>query len=299
MYGDEYLKRNLTDPPRHIPTAVLIQMLLGGFISLFGWIFFGFGMIFFWAFVLNCDPVAWWDFRGQLDSAPGVVTSVDETRFSEGGSEHSSGTPIYAYQYQFTHANQTFDGISYRLGARAELNSNVSIEFPQGRPQRSRIKGYRTKPFTSLVLFVVLFPAIGLIIILARLRTGWKRRYLLKYGELAEGKLISKDRTNTEINDQPVYKLTFEFKTSLGSTAQLTVKTHNVRPLEDDEFETLLYDPTKPSRGTTLDHLPGQPQINEDGTIGVQNARAAYLALIVPAVSIIGHGTYLLLRYIW
>ena len=50
-----------------------------------------------------------------------AVTSVEETSFSEGGSEHSDGTPIYAYQYRFTYQDQPFTGTSYRLGARAEV----------------------------------------------------------------------------------------------------------------------------------------------------------------------------------
>ena len=79
--------------------------------------------------------------------------------------------------------------------------------------------------------------------------------------------------------------------------SQLVVKTHNVRPLEDDELETLLYDPTRPTYGTTLDHLPGQPRIAEDGTIAC-DSRRAYLSLILPAVSIIGHGTYVLLHFV-
>ena len=298
MYGDEYLKRNLTDPPRHLSGAVVIQLLFGGAIGLLGWVFFGFGMIFFWVFAMNTDPAAWWDFRGDLTTAQGVVTSVEETRFSEGGSEESDGTPVYAYHFRFSHQQQDFVGVSYRCGTAASTGEQVTVEFPAGRPWRSRICGYRTALCSPWVLFVALFPAIGLLIVLGKLRSGLRHRHLLKFGELSQGKLVSKERTNTEINDQPVYKLTFEFDTSLGQTSQIVVKTHHTWPLEDDELETLLYDPTRPSFGTTLDHLPGAPRILEDGTVTAQNTRSAYLWLVIPVITIVGHGTYIVLRYV-
>ncbi len=299
MYGDEYLKRNLTDPPRAISLAVVISLLFGGFISLLAWIFFGFGMIFFWIFAMNTDPAALWEFRGNLEKGEGTITSVDETHFSEGGSEHSDGTPVYAYHYRFPYQGQEYSGVSYRTGkSAAGIGTEVPVEFPPGNPPRSRIRGYRTALCSPFVLFVVLFPLIGLLIILGKLRMGLKQRHLLKFGELTQGKLVSKERTNTEINDQPVYKLTFEFDTSVGHPAHLVVKTHNTRPLEDDELETILYDPTRPSFGTTLDHLPGAPRILEDGTVTARNTRFAYVWLIVPLLSLVGHGTYFVLRYV-
>lgn len=298
MYGENSLKRRLTDPPRDLSWGVTTQLLFGGVISFFGWFFLGFGMIFFWIFALNCDLPSWWRFRGNLETARGKLTAVEKTSFSEGGSEHSDGTPVYAYTYRFAYGGQDYEGTSYRLGTHAEMGSDVTVEFPSHNPKCSRIQGYRAKPFAPWAGFVVIFPAVGLAIVLGRTRLGLKRRYLLKYGELTTGRLVAKERTNTEINDQPVYRLTFEFETTMGHTAQMVVKTHNVRPLEDDERETLLYDPTHPTYGTTLDHLPGRPRIHDDGTIGVNHTRAAFLSLIVPGLTIVGHGTYVLLRYV-
>ncbi len=47
-----------------------------GAFNQFGWFFFGFGLIFVWAFTLNCDLTSWHRFRGQLATAHGRVTQT-------------------------------------------------------------------------------------------------------------------------------------------------------------------------------------------------------------------------------
>ena len=148
------------------------------------------------------------------------------------------------------------------------------------------------------MLFVVLFPCIGMLFVLGKLGGVGGVCYLLKYGELAQGKLVDRTPTNTSINDQTVYKLTFAFETSRGHAAQIVVTTHETACLMDDELETLLYDPTDPTVGTTLDHLPGSPRIGEDGSVSVRSTLAAYLAIILPILTLVGHGTYVLSRYV-
>jgi hypothetical protein len=296
--SETYLKRRLTDPPRDIPFLLAVQLLFGGPIGFLGWFFLGFGMIFVWIFAMKSDPAAVWAFRGELASAPGTVIATDDTHYSEGGSEHGGGTPVYAHRYRFTFQGRQYEGVSYRLGAQAEANTTVTVEFPQGRPERSRIRGMRSAPCGAFVLFVVLFPVVGLLFVLGKLHYGWRNLYLLKYGQLAQGKLVCKEPTNTSINDQTVYKLTFEFDTNRGTVARVVVKTHVPQYLLDDELETLVYDPTRPTCGTTLDQLPGAPRVAENGDIAIRSAGAGYLALALPAMTIIGHGAYVLMRYV-
>ena len=257
MYGDEYLKRSMSDPPRQISWLAVAQLLFGGVFGLLGWFFFGFGMTFFWVFAMNTDPAALFAFRGPLETAPGRVLSTEQTSYSEGGSDNSDGTPVYEYRYRFTYQERPHAGVSYRLGEPAEKPDEVTVEFPRGRPERSRIRGMRTALCAPWVLFVVIFPLVGSMFVLGRMRNGLKARYLLTCGELTQGRLVSKVATNTQINDQTVYKLTFEFETKMGHPSSIVVKTHATRVLEDDEYETILYDPTRPTYGTTLDHLPG------------------------------------------
>ncbi len=62
--------------------------------------------------------------------------------------------------------------------------------------------------------------------------------------------------------------------------------------------EPLLYDPLLPSYAIMLDDLPGSPRIDQGGNIKTATPAAAFLSLILPAVTIIGHGTYIWLNFL-
>ena len=67
------MKWNLSDPPRDVPMLVKLRLLCGGFNNQLGWLFFGFGMIFAWAFIGQADLT-------QL--VPGDETGFEEVRKS-------------------------------------------------------------------------------------------------------------------------------------------------------------------------------------------------------------------------
>lgn len=290
---------NLAGPPRSVPLSVRLRILLGGFLNQFGWIFFGFGLVFVWAFTLNADLTSWHRFRGQLETSEGKVIDCKKTLFSEGGSKHRKGTPVYEIHYDFTIADGSeYKGLSYITGKQFEQGQKVTIEYPQGKPQTSRIKGMRQKPVGLFGIFPVVFPMIGLLFIIRGIKKGIKANRLLTLGEQTTGKLKSKERTNTKVNKKPVFKLTFEFNTPEGMTYETLVKTHETGKLEDEAEEPLLYDPVLPSYAVMLDDLPGNPRIMENGTIQAGSAAGVIMLLIIPLATIIGHGIYIYLKFI-
>ena len=295
-FGNIY---NLAGPPRSVPLSVRLRILLGGFLNQFGWIFFGFGLVFVWAFTLNADLTSWYRFRGQLETSEGKVIDCKKTLYSEGGSKHSKGTPVYEIHYDFTTADGTeYKGLSYITGKQFELGQKVTIEYPQGKAQTSRIKGMRQKPVGLFGIFPVVFPMIGLLFIIRGIKKGIKANRLLTLGEQTTGRLKSKERTNTKVNKKPVFKLTFEFNTPEEMTYETLVKTHETGKLEDQAEEPLLYDPVHPSYAVMLDDLPGNPRIMENGTIQAGSAAGTIMLLIIPLATIIGHGIYIYLKFI-
>jgi hypothetical protein len=287
---------SLIPPPRAVPLLLRAQLLVGGFLNQFGWIFFGFGMIFAWLFAAQSDPAAWIDFSGELETAPGVVTGCSETNASEGGSKHSRGNPIYAHQYDFRIKDARFSGVSYST-RRQEAGADVTIEFPKGSPGRSRIEGMRTALFPPWVLFVLLFPLIGAAFITVGFWRGRRAIRLLKWGQPALGTLKDKEATSVRVNNRPVYKLTFEFLDDAGTPRHAIAKTHQTELLEDDASELLVYDPWDPSQATLLDHLPGSPRVDEFGMLHAPGLSAA-LVLVIPLASLFGHGIYAWLRFV-
>lgn len=289
---------NLSGPPRNVPFLVALRLLFGGGLNQLGWLFGGVGMIFFWMFTLNGDYSSFRYFRGELGTAQGIVREVRKTSFSVGGSKHSKGTPVYEYRYSFTAPEGgQYTGVSYSTGQVYNVGARAIIEYPKGNPSISRIRGLRRSVFGPNVAFVVIFPLLGFAMVAAGLRRGFRAMRLLVHGKVSQGKLVSKVATNARVNNQPVYKLTFEFQADDGFSYQTVVRTHACRVLEDEPQEPLVYDPVDPTNAVLLDSLPGGPRVDASGALRVANPILGLLSLLLPAICIVGHGTYACVRF--
>jgi hypothetical protein len=283
----------LGGPPRYVPLGVRLKVLLGGFLNQFGWFFLGFGLIFVWGFTLEADLTSWYVFRGELARAEGTVIESKETNM------RVNETQVYEHKYSFIGADGLeYRGASYETGGSLRNGQKVTIEYKQDNPETSRIKGMRRGIIGLFGLMPIIFPAIGLCFIIAGIRKGVKACHLLRDGEQTTGKLKSKNRTGAKVNNQPVYKLTFEFAASDGTSHQAVAKSHRPEVLEDEEHEPLLYDPSRPEYAVMLDDLPGNPRIDSTGGIHAGSAVGALLVLVIPAVTLISHCIYIYLRFV-
>lgn len=269
---------NLVRPPRELPSSLKIQVLLGGALSQIGWGLFGFGMIFVWVF--GSSPLEWFAFSGELGQVTTTVTRAEET------SAEVNEEDVVVYYYSYEVDGSSFDGRSYSTGWRWDEGDTVTVEFPVGNPGTSRLKGARPTmfpPFATLI--VVIFPGIGLLMMYSAMRGGLKGLSLLRNGELAYGRLLSKEPTGVTINDQPQYAMTFEF-TPEGRHTRETVVCKTIEPheLEDEEEEPLLYLPTSPSYAVLLDGLPGSPYIDSRGQF--RSSKAGFSVCIIPALAL-------------
>jgi hypothetical protein len=265
-----------------------------------GWFFFGFGLIFVWVFGLNSDVTSFFYFLRTVETTRGVITASSKTGASEGGSDTSQGTPIYANYYTFSASDgRDYQGVSYATGRQLQVNRSITIEYIKGNPSISRIKGMRRAIFGPFGLISFIFPIIGFFVIYDGLKKGFKASRLLKHGRIGVGKLKSKIPTNTKINEQRVYRLTFEFSPDEGGTYDVVSKTHLVDALEDDEQEKLLYDSYKPSYAVMFDSLPGSPRIDELGGIRTRSVLRSMVYLVIPLATIISHGIYIYLKYFY
>ena len=274
---------HFTAPPRHVPLSLAVLNVFNG-ISQIGWFVFGFGMIFFWAFVGNAD-FSFVTFRGDIAEGVGKVTAVEATGASE------NDTQIMANHYEYSVAGQRFTGTSYTKGGGATAGEEVKIQYAAANPARSRIAGMRTGQFGPFVMFVTIFPLIGFVILYFAMKSGIKRSHLLRNGIFTTGTLIDKEPTNVTVNDRRVYELTFEFTARDGRKAQAKARSTDTSRLEDEHAEPLLYDPDDPSRAYVLDEAPARPEIDGTGAL-VGRPMAAMLSMILPAIVIGAHALY-------
>lgn len=283
--------QRLDRPPRSISPALWLRTVLGGWLQQFGWLFLGFGMIFFWGFGMQAD-IGWPLLAGETAIAEARVTGYRETNASEGGSDSSPGTPIYATQYEFTANGHSYQGESFATGSYRRSGERREVEYSTGNPARSRLVGMRSKMFGAAAIFVVIFPALGLGFVLFGMRFGLKAAKLLRIGLVAYGRLVSKQTTNTTINDQPVYNLTYEFKTRSGVSMRASARSHVPEALEDEAEEPLFYDPDDPANAVLLDAVPGEPDIRDNGDLSLGSFTGLLKVLLLPFLTVVGHGCY-------
>lgn len=284
----------LNRPPRHVPPMLALRVMFGGFMNQFGWFFFGFGMIFFWIFGMQADLTGW-RFWGDVRETSGVIESRESTNMSENDRE------VIQYRYSFQDdRGDVYFGDAYSTKARLGSGSKITVEYLPDDPETSRASGMRRKPFSGWVLFVVIFPFIGSVFMMIGMRHGRKGARMLKNGVMTTGTLIGKERTNTKINEQPVYKLTFEFQAENLQNYQVTARTHLPQHLEDEPQERILYAPWNPNEAVVFDDLPGAPLILDGELViyGKGQLIRSILPLIVPGITIFGHGLYVMVAYL-
>lgn len=265
--------------PRRVPLSLRILAIVGG-IAQIGWAVFGFSTVFMWVFAANADlPFTW---RGEMAMAAGRVTSVEQTSASE------NKTRVMLNRYEYSVLGKRFEGVSYTTGSRVSPGDVVVVQYRPDDPSQSRIEGMRRRLFGPAVLFVLLFPLVGLAIIIVTTMAGLRRARLLKDGILTTGKLVRSRPTNTRVNNRTVYELTFSFTSYDGRPCEVKARTSMTDRLEDEEQEPLLYHPLKPSIAYLLDEVPTRPQMNEAGELRARPLAAA-LSLLLPTAVIVGN----------
>ncbi len=183
-------------------------------------------------------------------------------------------------------------------GRGIQIGTTITIEYPEEKPQYSRIKGMRRQVFGPAALFVVIFPIIGLLFIFFGIKKYLRAIRLLKNGELTKGKLISKVPTNTKVDEQTAYKLTFRFKDKIGNEFDVLEKTHQTHLFEDDNEESLLYMPDNPEYAILIDSLPGSFSFDGKGNIQSISISKLIPLLIIPLLTLVGHGSYVVIKFI-
>ncbi len=107
-------------------------------------------------YAVDLDVAAYTTFRGELVTAEGTVTAVEPTDTYEPGtrwSRRDEHTRIVAVRYSFTDpARSEQTGVSYLPDSRLANGTRVTIEYPVGQPDVSRIRGYRSAKLDRLPL---------------------------------------------------------------------------------------------------------------------------------------------------
>jgi len=267
----------LEPPPRAVPGGIRHKLLFGGAANQTGWFLFGFGMIFFWLVALNSEIWSHVLFSGQTEHATGLVTGVGETNTSE------NERRIHAVDYVYSVGGTEHRGTSYTTVPSSGVGAVVDIEYRKGSPQISRIRGMRRYRFSAWAFMCTILPLTGLGMVVRGLRRGLRDIHVLTRGRAAMGVLIAKELSGAEVNNRPMYALTFRFRAEDGGEHRGVVSALHTIPIEDEPEERLLYDPRHPERIVVVDSLPGDAGIDEQGRLTGGDSSA--LVLLLPALA--------------
>ena len=277
--------RHLHDlPPRRINLFTKATVLCGGFFQQFGWIFFCMGSLFAWLFVPASDVRFWFEFGKEWKETPGKVVTAEPTNSAV------NDQVVYSYLHSFELDGQRFTGKSFSVGQQFREGQEVSVRYDAVNPSDSHVAGSRRAVFPAFVLFVLLFPLVGLGFIVHSVRQNLRAVQLLEIGDFTRGVMKSKEATGSvvKINNTtyPVFKYQFGFEAG-GKQHTATCKTHRGWLVEDEEREIILYDRFNPGFNLVFDAAPNMPSISGQGTLEPAPLRhAVYLLLPLAGVAL-------------
>ena len=287
----------LAPAPREVPPGAIASAFFGGTLAVIGYITLAFSSIFVVVFPLNSELVTPFAFMGPLAYATGKVLRNEYTAATIGGrmleeylghrslrmhTTSSHELPVMGVRFSYTVGGIKYEGVSYATGQTLSEGMEVDVEYKVWDPNVARIEGMRYKLFPSMVAFVLVFPLIGLGLILPRLLDGSNKVRLYSTGIITHGTLVDKRPTGTVVNGVRMMALTFHFQlpppppvspsggaigvadggTDATGYQPLTYQVvhHSLRSfaVEDEVWEPILVDPSAPASNAELvDGLDG------------------------------------------
>lgn len=269
----------LAPPPRHIPWTVRVPLLLGGRIAQLGWVVILLGTFALWVNAPDfSDRLA---YRHGRESATARVTAISCVQHPR----HLPGDcSIWRADFSFAAGGQTRFEHSYSLWEPSPAGTATTALYPRGCPERARLDGmWRFRDHDSGIVPMSMLFAIGIGIVFFAARPGRRALVLLRRGAVTRGRLVDKQSTRARVNQQPIYRYTFEFEPDDGGKYLVSAQTHR-DVLEDEPTEQVLYLREDPSFAIVLDHLPGGPHVAGDGTIAPRSTAPAVAYLVLAAI---------------
>jgi Protein of unknown function (DUF3592) len=203
---DQIVALLATPPPRHVPPGLRSAATRQSAPLLF--IFIGTGLAAFaMIFVAAFFP---WNLTRQwrLDAAdavttPGRIVAIETTALSIGKRRVQRTT----FEYAPPPSGATLRGTCYTTGRPWSEGAAVTVRYRTDDPAVACVEGARLTKTGGMAAFVILFPGIGVTMIVVGLRLRHRAIHLLVHGEVTEAYVTALERTETRIGNDYVYRI--------------------------------------------------------------------------------------------
>jgi hypothetical protein len=236
-----------------VPFRIRILFLFGRTSFIIGFLFTLIGLAFIVYFSMQLNWSILIAGKKDLVATAGFITGFDVTQYIVNES------PLYEYRYQYyDDARIPYSGFFLEYAGAYATGQEITIEYLKETPEVSRFTGKDRQNYDQIMFLAGVGGVImGFLFLFPSYRRTKKERKIIMTGRPARGKLIFAEPTNMRINEQPVYKLTYEYSTSHETIQRFSVRSHLIRNISDDHAEILIYDPGDPSKAVVVDTLPG------------------------------------------
>ncbi|MCU0796271.1 MAG: hypothetical protein MUF31_10085 [Akkermansiaceae bacterium] len=216
--------------PREVPPELKKRLkLMKGSKAVcgFGLLFGTFGLVFCFLFLPLRQFHQWFLDGSSPVEMPGKVVSNESTHLS------INGVSVRKVEVDFQIAGEDRRSTGYITGKGPKPGSALGVRVHPGRPDLHCPQGMRMSRGSLGAAFVLVFPLLGYGLALAPWWGRARRLGLLRNGRLVQAKVLSAERTRTEINGQNVFKFTLQWLREPG--------TIQIRRHLESEVEALTY----------------------------------------------------------
>lgn len=128
------------------------------------WCVFSAGMS--WIMLSETDLPYIGEFQGALETTTGEVTEYEPAPLYDG---EDAGPPLHAVRFKFNVNGKPYLGASYTRGNVFKPGQAVTIEYKPGDPHIARVQGTQSMPTDGFLWFILIFPAIGALMVVVTL----------------------------------------------------------------------------------------------------------------------------------
>jgi len=235
-----------------IPLFEKLTLLINGTSGLFTLAFLIFGIVISYNNLKYIDIEEFIYLTKDTSIGKGEILNVFEATYSDEDEEVTS----YGFDYVFFSPIGDLNWTSYANQDWHHIGDTLDIEYSTIRPSVNRIKGMHNNTGGYWDFLILIFPVTAFFWTSYYVFRGFKKIEIIVNGNISEGFLFHKEKTNTEINDSEVYKMVFRFIAHDKKVYEAITKTHKSEKLEDEKSEKIIYHKDNPNKALIVDSLP-------------------------------------------